>query len=162
MNGMDTESQERVRNFIDQNNIRAEIIVLSGEATRTSALAANSLGCTIAEIAKTIGFAFKNSAKPTAVLVILSGDKRVSTAKLSNHFGAGLRKMNAEEVKRLTGYPIGGVPPFPHHPEVRVVADYSLVRFESVWAAAGSPNSVMKLSPEILFQLNIPKAEVSE
>jgi prolyl-tRNA editing enzyme YbaK/EbsC (Cys-tRNA(Pro) deacylase) len=154
---------ERVTDYIHQKQIQAEIRILDPGATKTSASAAQSLGCTIAEIAKTIGLLkLIPEEQREAVLVILSGDKLVSLSKLSEQLNAEFRKMNAEEVKDVTGYPIGGVPPFPHVQNVLVVADESLFRFEKVWAAAGAPNAVVRISPEILFHLGISKVNVSE
>jgi len=133
--------------------INAEIVVLAPESTRTSALAAGALGCSIGEIAKTIAFLMSNSAPPTPALVVLSVEKRVSREKLAQIVEisqAHLRKMNADEVKESTGYSIGGVPPFPHRSGVAVLVDESLFRFRKVWTAAGSSNAVMGISPKIL------------
>jgi prolyl-tRNA editing enzyme YbaK/EbsC (Cys-tRNA(Pro) deacylase) len=74
-----------------------------------------------------------------------------------------LKKMSAEEVKQLTGFSIGGVPPFPHSGGVLVLADDSLFRFQKVWVAAGAPNAVMEISPEILVNhFKIRRLSVSE
>jgi prolyl-tRNA editing enzyme YbaK/EbsC (Cys-tRNA(Pro) deacylase) len=154
------EQIERIQSFIDLKKLDVQIRLLEPEATKTSDLAARSLGCTIAEIAKTIGFTTQQEAHP--VLVVLSGDKLVSTSKLSKQVGIGVRKMNANEVREQTGYSIGGVPPFPHFEYVTVLADQSLFRFTDVWAAAGASNAVMKLNPGILLQMNIRKVDVSE
>jgi prolyl-tRNA editing enzyme YbaK/EbsC (Cys-tRNA(Pro) deacylase) len=71
--------------------------------------------------------------------------------------------MSAEEVKTYTGYSIGGVPPFPHYPNVHVSADQSLFDFSDLWAAAGSNNTVMKIKPDVLTRnLKMPVVEVSE
>ncbi|HXQ93219.1 MAG TPA: YbaK/EbsC family protein [Nitrososphaerales archaeon] len=146
--------------------IDAEIVVLAPESTKTSALAASALGCTIAEIAKTIAFLISSSDPPAPALVVLSGDKRVSSEKLAQTVEISkvyLRKMNADEVKESTGYSIGGVPPFPHRSGVSVMADESLFRFTKVWAAAGSSNAVMGISPKILTDsLKIRQVNVSE
>lgn len=152
----------RVRDFIVEKKLAIEITVLEPEATRTSFSAAESLGCTVAEIAKTIAFLKDSNQERSAVLVTLSGEKRVSISKLSKYLNCDLRKMSAEEVKKYTGYAIGGVPPFPHDEEILVLADESLFRFNGVWAAAGASNAVMKINPEIFFELNIPKVDVSE
>jgi prolyl-tRNA editing enzyme YbaK/EbsC (Cys-tRNA(Pro) deacylase) len=155
---------ERVQSFIDSQKLPIRVTILQPDSTRTSALAAQALGCTIAEIAKTIAFVEREKLFP--VLVILSGDKRVSTQKLESALqlkAHSLRKMNAGEVREHTGYPIGGVPPFPHNENVQTLIDSSLLRFEAVWAASGSPNAVMKLDPNLLqhkFQMH--KIDVSE
>lgn len=124
------------------------------------------LGCTVAEIAKTIGFVHHLGGVPNPVLIVLSGARRVSPNKLGVHLnvpGISLHKMSAEEVRTYTGYSIGGVPPFPHYPNVHVYVDQSLFNFSNVWAAAGSNNSVMKLKPEILTSnLKMPIVDVSD
>jgi len=131
---------KRVSAFLDEKDIKARIVTLN-ESTRTSQLAAEALGCTVAEIAKSIVF----RAGEGAVVVVISGDKRVDAKKVSAHLGVKVGNADADTVKELTGYAIGGVPPFPHDAGVRVILDSSLTRFEKVWAAAGTPNSVMNL-----------------
>jgi prolyl-tRNA editing enzyme YbaK/EbsC (Cys-tRNA(Pro) deacylase) len=157
---------DMVRKFILDRDVDAKIQILAPESTRTSALPSEALGCSVAEIAKTIAFFWEDRGKYLPILVTLSGEKRVSVPALARHLGTSentLRKMNANEVKRVTGFSIGGVPPFPHNPSVRMIADSSLLTFVKVWAAAGSTNAVMELTPSILTkQLGFEIAEVSE
>jgi prolyl-tRNA editing enzyme YbaK/EbsC (Cys-tRNA(Pro) deacylase) len=135
----------RVSAYLDENCIDAKVVNLD-ESTRTSQLAADALGCTVAEIAKSIAF----KAGEQAVVIVISGDRRVDAKKVSDHLGIKVVSADAETVKKLTGYSIGGVPPFPHTPNVRVLLDSSLARFDKVWAAAGTPNSVMNLNVDQL------------
>ena len=86
-------------------------------------------------------------------MVAISGDKRVDSKRLSKLLGEKFEIADANAVRRGTGYVIGGVPPFPHDEGVRVLLDSSLGRFEEVWAAAGTPHSVMKISVEALREL---------
>jgi len=79
------------------------------ESTRNSAPAAKALGCTVAEIAKSVVFAGDRTA-----VVIISGDRRVDITKLVEVMGVELHIARPDEVKERTGFPIGGVPPFPH------------------------------------------------
>lgn len=118
-----------------------------GESTRSSALAAQVLGCTVAEIAKCVVFVGRRTA-----VVVASGDKRVSVAKLSKVVGE-VRMAAPDEVRERTGFPVGGVPPFPHGDEVAVLPDVSLTRFRSVWAAAGAPNVVFRMAPADIIRL---------
>ncbi len=142
---------ERVERFIKENNIEAELRVLGQESTKNSELAAKAVGCTIAEIAKSIAFYYEKGGGKYAVIVVLSGDKKVDEEKLMNFLGAReVERMSPDDVKNETGYAIGGVPPFPHSEKIKVVIDKSLFRFRRVWAAAGAPNAVMKISPEML------------
>lgn len=118
------------------------------ESTKNSALAAEVLGCTVAEIAKSVVFVGARTA-----VVIISGDKRVSLSKLGAALGDDVRIATPDEVRENTGYPIGGVPPFPHNEDVWVFADNSLTRFDYVWAAAGAPNAVFGIRSKDLIAL---------
>ncbi len=132
---------KRVSAYLEWRGIEARVVTLD-ESTRTSQLAADALGCAVAEIAKSIVF----RAGDRAVVVVISGDKRVDAEKVGALVGDRVANADAEEVRALTGYVIGGVPPFPHDPAVKVLLDGSLTRFEKVWAAAGAPNSVINLT----------------
>lgn len=132
---------KRVAEYLKEKGIEAHIVTLD-ESTRTSQFAADALGCTVAEIAKSIVF----RAGEQAIVVVISGDRRVDAKKVGTLLGAKVGNADAYTVKSLTGYIIGGVPPFPHEPSIKVLLDRSLTRFEKVWAAAGTPNSVLKLS----------------
>jgi len=132
---------KRVAAYLEEKGIQARVVTLD-ESTRTSQLAAEALGCTVPEIAKSIAF----KAGEGAVIVVISGDRRVDSKKVGAVLGVKVGNADADAVKALTGYPIGGVPPFPHDAGVKVLLDRSLTRFEKVWAAAGTPNSVMNIT----------------
>lgn len=130
---------KRLIRYVEEMGIETEVVTLDS-STRTSQMAADSLGCEVAQIAKSIVFT-----GDSPVVVVISGDKRVDTKKLSAHQGWKVRIANADAVRNGTGYVIGGVPPFAHDPGVVVLLDSSLARFDDVWAAAGTPHSVMRL-----------------
>jgi len=138
---------ERVSEYLSKSGAKYELREF-GESTKNSALAAQVLGCSVAEIAKSIVFVGEKTA-----VVIISGDKRVDGARLANVVGAKLRVAKADEVRDRTGFPIGGVPPFPHREGIAVLIDTSLTRFARVWAAAGTPNSVFGIDTVDLFRL---------
>ena len=138
---MSSRGSRRVSDYLRDKGIEARVVTLD-ESTRTSQLAADALGCTVAEIAKSIVF----KAGDRAVVIVISGDRRVDAKKVSALLGEKVANADADAVKALTGYAIGGVPPFPHDPSVKVMLDGSLTRFEKVWAAAGTPNSVINLT----------------
>ena len=119
-----------------------------GTSTRSSALAAQALGCSVAEIAKSVVFKGRK-----AVVVVISGDKRVDSARLSDLEGVPVAFATPDEVREMTGYPIGGVPPFPHSEGVSVLVDSSLLRFGRVWAAGGAPNTVFSVRTEDLLRI---------
>ena len=150
-------SRERVSDCLSKSGATYELREF-GESTKNSALAAKALGCTVAEIAKSVVFVGEKTA-----VVIISGDKKVDSTKLAKVVGQKSRMANAAEVRERTGYPIGGVPPFPHDKEVVVIADASLTRFGHVWAAAGTPNSVFGIgTPDLLKLLGTATVDVAE
>ncbi|MGE5171240.1 MAG: YbaK/EbsC family protein, partial [Rudaea sp.] len=116
--------------------------------TRTSTEAAAAIGCSVAEIAKSIVFRGKNSGR--AVVVVASGDRRVSVPKVEAQLGEPLARAEAEFVRVATGYAIGGVPPMGHAQPASVFLDEGLQRFAVVWAAGGTPFSVFPIPPNEL------------
>ncbi len=149
-------SRERVSDFLSKSGAEFELREF-GESTKNSELAAKALGCTVAEIAKSVVFVGAKTA-----VVVISGDRRVDWAKLARATGEEMRIARPDEVRERTGFPIGGVPPFPHTEGVVVLADLSLTRFGRVWAAAGAPNSVFRIgTPELLRLLGRPPVDVA-
>ncbi len=140
-------SRERVAEYLSKSGVEYELRDF-GESTRNSRLAAEALGCSVAEIAKSVVFV-----GGTTAVVIISGDLRVDPAKLSENLGGEFLVASPEEVRERTGFPIGGVPPFPHADGVAVIPDSSLTRFDQVWAAGGTPNSVFKIRTADLVRL---------
>ena len=121
------------------------------QPTRTSAEAAVAIGCSVAEIAKSIVFRGKNSGQ--AIIVIASGDNRVSETKVAQRVGEPLARADADFVREATGYAIGGVAPIGHAQPVKLLLDQDLERFDTVWAAAGTPFSVFAIKPAELRRL---------
>lgn len=120
-------------------------------STRSAAEAAAAIGCDVAQIAKSLIFRAVESDRP--VLVIASGANRVDEAKVSALLGQEIGRADAAFVRRTTGYAIGGVPPVGHATPAIVVLDADLLRLEEIWAAAGTPNAVFRLTPEDLVTL---------
>ena len=119
------------------------------EGTRTAQEAAQAVGGSLGQIAKSMVFLADGS----PVLVLTSGPNRVDTAKVARHVGAGrVRRASAEEVRSATGFAIGGVPPFGHIRPLTVLFDRDLLQFETVWAAAGTPNAVFPIEPQRLAE----------
>jgi prolyl-tRNA editing enzyme YbaK/EbsC (Cys-tRNA(Pro) deacylase) len=119
-------------------------------AARTAQEAAQALGVTVGQIAKSV--VFRRRADDAAVLVVTSGDKRVDELKVATLVGA-LGRADAEFVKRCTGFSIGGVSPVAHAQPPVILIDAELFRFDLIWAAAGHPNGVFRLSPQQLVRL---------
>jgi len=134
-------------------------------AARTAQQAADALGVALGQIAKSI--IFRRKSDDAAVLVITSGDRRVDEHKVAAIVctdGARLGRADAEFVKGRTGYSIGGVPPVAHTQACVTLIDHDLFRFtHEIWAAAGHPHAVFKLTPADLQRLTgAPVADVVE
>jgi prolyl-tRNA editing enzyme YbaK/EbsC (Cys-tRNA(Pro) deacylase) len=128
-----------------------EFQVLEFEAsTRTSEDAATAVGCTVAEIAKSLIF---KSTEGRAVLVVASGINRVDEKKVQMLLGQRISRADADFVRDRTGYAIGGVPPVGHASTPVVLIDRDLQRFAYVWAAGGTPNAVFRIAPADLIRL---------
>jgi prolyl-tRNA editing enzyme YbaK/EbsC (Cys-tRNA(Pro) deacylase) len=119
-------------------------------STRTSEDAAAAIGCTVAEIAKSLVF---KAASGRPVLVIASGTNRVDEKKVRALLGEKIARADADFVREATGYAIGGVPPLAHATAPVVLIDGDLETFETIWAAAGTPNAVFRLTPADLVRL---------
>lgn len=141
---------QRNAQLLQQAGILTDVVEFE-HPVRTSAEAAAAIGCSVAEIAKSI--VFRGQASGSAVMVVASGDNRVSEAKVAVLVGEDLGRADADFVRAATGYAIGGVAPFGHAQTCRVLLDEDLQRFVAVWAAAGTPYSVFPLSPAQLQQL---------
>ena len=119
--------------------------------TRTAHDAAREIGCTVAEIVKSLVFL----ADDAPVVVLCSGADRVDESKLKLVTGASIvRRATADEAKSATGFAIGGVPPFGHANGIRVIIDDGLLAFDVVWAAAGLPDAVFPIAPTELVRLS--------
>lgn len=120
------------------------------EGTKTAADAAAAIGCDVAQIASSLVFV----ADDEPVVVVTSGANRVSEDRLADVLGARtVRMADAEEVRAATGWSIGGVPPFCHDADLRVVVDETLLDHDAVWAAAGTPEGVFRMAPDRLVRL---------
>lgn len=117
------------------------------DGTRTAAQAAEAVGCRLSQIVKSLVFA----ADGEPVLVLMDGASRVDVRRVQAELGAaGVQRADAALVREATGYAIGGVPPFGHTTEMRVLADRRLLEHDVVWAAAGTPHTVFALGPKAL------------
>jgi len=120
------------------------------EGTRTAAAAARAVGCDVGQIVKSLVF----MAGERPVVALVSGANRVDETRLGEMAGHPVTKANAETARAATGYAIGGVPPFGHATPVPVYMDRDLFQYPSVWAAAGRPDSVFAIGPDLLRELS--------
>jgi prolyl-tRNA editing enzyme YbaK/EbsC (Cys-tRNA(Pro) deacylase) len=126
------------------------VVELPG-STRTSQEAADAVGCKVEQIAKSIVFQGKQSGKP--ILVVASGANRINEKKLRDLVAEPVKKADADFVRSETGFVIGGVPPVGHLKAIEIFIDEDLLKYEEIWAAAGTPHAVFKLAPADLTRM---------
>jgi prolyl-tRNA editing enzyme YbaK/EbsC (Cys-tRNA(Pro) deacylase) len=143
-------SAKRVQEYLAANGFKFEVKELPG-STRTAQEAADSIGCTVAQIAKSLVFREKETGRP--VLVIASGSNRVDIKKIQSTEGIKLAKADGNFVKERLGYAIGGVPPVGHNEPLETLLDKDLKNHDIIWAAAGTPFAVFQLKPADLDPL---------
>tara|TARA_B100001996_G_C18521411_1_gene539400 strand:+ start:74 stop:556 length:483 start_codon:yes stop_codon:yes gene_type:complete len=156
---LDKEPVKRVRKFIKKFDTKLEVIVLDATA-RTAKEAANSLQCEVGAIVKSLLFKAEN----IFLICLVAGDKRCSLNKLKKILQKkDVSMASAEEVKKNTGFSIGGVAPVAHLFNLKVIVDKSLNRFPNIFAAAGHPNCVFKINYSELIKItNGSEKEISE
>ncbi len=147
---MSKDSVDRVRAALGALGLQSDIKEFSA-STRTSADAAAAIGCSVAQIAKSLVFRAKPSGR--AILVMASGANRVDEKKLAEALGETIGKADADFVRAETGFAIGGVSPVGHGIKLKTFIDEDLMDFSEIWAAAGSPNSVFRLTPQDLLRV---------
>lgn len=139
---------ERVQAALDNIGLEASVMRLP-DSTRTAPEAAKAVGCDVGAIAKSLLFL----ADGEPVLVICGGDRRVDTARVAALMGASEVKMApAEEVRRITGFAIGGVPPMGHSTPLPILIDTALLRWPLIYAAAGAHDALFPVDPKRLAE----------
>ena len=155
-NILDKEPVRRVHEFITKFNPNLKVLVLDTTA-RTAKDAATLLKCEVGAIVKSLLF----RADETFLICLIAGDKRCSLNKLKKIVEKkDVCMADADEVKSITGFSIGGVAPIAHSRQLNILIDQSLGRFQNVFAAAGHPNSIFKIEYNRLVQMT--KGEVKE
>jgi prolyl-tRNA editing enzyme YbaK/EbsC (Cys-tRNA(Pro) deacylase)/predicted Fe-S protein YdhL (DUF1289 family) len=148
------ESVQRVAAFLQERG-HVHLPVMLDSAARPAQQAADALGVELGQIAKSI--VFRRKVDDAAVMVVTSGDQRVDERKVEALVcpdGKRLGRADAPFVKAKTGFSIGGVCPVAHATPVVLLIDQSLLRFDAVWAAAGHPNAVFRLTADELVGLS--------
>jgi prolyl-tRNA editing enzyme YbaK/EbsC (Cys-tRNA(Pro) deacylase) len=141
-----SKSATKFQNLLRERGLDLTVVELPA-STRTADDAALALNCEKSQIVKSL--VFRHAATGDPVIVLASGTNRVNEEAISAMVGGGIAKADADFVKSATGYSIGGVPPLGHKQAARVFVDEDLLAFEEVWAAAGTPNAVFKISGKI-------------
>ena len=148
-NLLNKEPVKRVQEFITNFDPKLKVLVLNSTA-RTAQDAANSLKCEVGAIVKSLLF----RANDTFLICLIAGDKRCSLNKLKKILKKkDISMANADEVKKNTGFSIGGVAPVAHSRSLDVIVDKSLNRFKFLFAAAGHPNCVFKITYDKLIKI---------
>ena len=157
-NLLNKESVNRVQEFIEKFDNKLKVLVLDS-AAKTANDAANSLKCEVGAIVKSLLFRTNDN----FLICLIAGDRRCSLNKLKKILQKkDVSMANADEVKTNTGFSIGGVSPVAHITNLDVLVDKSLSRFQFVFAAAGHPNCVFKISYKELVKItNGSEKEIS-
>ena len=152
---LDKESVKRVIRVLNDFDSNLKVEVLNSSA-RTAIDAAKSLNCDVGAIVKSLLLRTDNS----FILCLVSGDKRCSLNRIKKIINKkDVSMANADQVKSQTGFSIGGVSPVAHLVKINILIDSSLSRFENVYAAAGHPNSIFKITYKQLIKLTRGKEE---
>jgi len=143
-------SAQKVQQALDALGIKLEVVELP-DSTRTSAEAAQAIGCQVGQIAKSIVFKALTSDRP--VLVIASGPNRINEKVIGELIGEPIGKADADFVRQRTGFVIGGVPPVGHTERLETFLDQDLFQYAEIWAAAGTVHAVFRLTPDDLVRM---------
>ena len=126
-------------------------VVEHAESTRTAQEAADRAGCELGQIVKSLIFRGKTSGKP--ILVLTSGANRVDEKLISGYAGETISRADADFVRAVTGYAIGGVPPIGHTEKMETYLDADFLSHQTIWAVAGTPNAIFELRTEDLQKM---------
>ncbi len=152
---------QKITEQLEELGIKGTEIKEFPSSTRTAQDAATTIGCSVAEIAKSL--VFEGVATGAPVIVVLSGACKVSEELMKKLLGEEIKRATPEFVREHTGYAIGGVPPFGHNRKIRTIIDSGLLQYQQVWAAAGTPNAVFSIAPKDLVKASAGEfEEVSE
>jgi prolyl-tRNA editing enzyme YbaK/EbsC (Cys-tRNA(Pro) deacylase) len=143
-------SAQKVQEVLKSLGLELQVVELQ-ETTRTSADAARAVGCQVGQIAKSLVFRGETTQRP--ILVIASGSNRVNEKRVGKLISETLGKADADFVRQKTGFVIGGVPPVGHAEKLEIFIDEDLLQYSEIWAAAGTPNAVFKLTPSDLVRM---------
>jgi prolyl-tRNA editing enzyme YbaK/EbsC (Cys-tRNA(Pro) deacylase) len=136
-------SAQKVQDALTRLGFSMQVVELPA-STRTAVEAAQAVGCDVGQIVKSLIFKGRDSGRP--LLLLVSGSNRVDMEKATAAIGEVLDKADADFVRQHTGFAIGGVPPVGHTEALDTFIDVDLLQYNEVWAAAGTPNAVFRLS----------------
>lgn len=143
-------SAQKVQKALHVIGVACKVVELPA-TTRSAKDAAQAIGCQVGQIVKSLIFQGKQTRQP--YLFLVSGANRVNEKKLSALLPEPIEKANADFVREKTGFAIGGVPPIGHHEPMSTFIDQALFDYDEIWAAAGTPHAVFRLTPGDLKQI---------
>lgn len=150
MSGSLSQSARKVQEYLEEQGLHLSVVELP-DSTRTANEAAAALNCQVSQIVKSLVFKAKRSKQP--ILVLASGANRVNERKLETLIQEPLGKADANFVREVSGFSIGGVPPVGHPKKIQTFIDHDLLSHDFVWAAAGNPHAVFRISPNDLVRI---------
>jgi prolyl-tRNA editing enzyme YbaK/EbsC (Cys-tRNA(Pro) deacylase) len=145
-----SKAAQSVQDALLGKGLEAQVLELEA-TTRTADDAAKAIGCEAAQIVKSLVFRTKKTDRP--ILVLASGVNRVNEKAIADQVGEGVAKADADFTREATGFAIGGIPPIGHKQRIDTFIDDDLLKYPSVWAAAGTPHAVFCLSSSALREL---------
>jgi len=144
-------SAQSVQAALAKKGLECKVVELS-DSTRTAQDAASAIGCEVPQIVKSLIFKTKVTHRP--VLILASGPNRVSEKLIESYVVEKITKADADFVREVTGFAIGGIPPVGHKQNIDLIfIDEDLFKFDSIWAAAGTPNAVFNLKIQDLIEM---------
>lgn len=145
-----SKNAQSIQNILLESGLTMKVFELSS-STRTALEAAESLGCEVGQIVKSLIFKTKSTHRP--ILVLVSGQNRVNESTLEKLVGEKISKADAAFAKDITGFAIGGIPPLGHKQSIETYIDKDLFEFNTLWAAAGTPHAVFSIQSVDLLNL---------
>jgi prolyl-tRNA editing enzyme YbaK/EbsC (Cys-tRNA(Pro) deacylase) len=140
-------SAQKVQQALKARGLSCEVVQMD-TTTRSAGDAARAVGCEVGQIVKSLVFEGRQSHRP--ILVVASGVNRVNENSLGRHVSEPVKMAKADYVREKTGFAIGGVPPVGHRNQLNTFIDEDLLQYAEIWAAAGTPHAVFKLTPDQL------------
>jgi prolyl-tRNA editing enzyme YbaK/EbsC (Cys-tRNA(Pro) deacylase) len=140
----------KVQQALSEYGVPCQVVEMP-QSTRTADDAARAVGCRVGQIVKSLVFRGIKSHQP--LLVATSGANRVNEKLIATIIGEPISKADADFVREKTGFAIGGVAPVGHAHQIQIFIDKDLLQYDEIWAAAGTPNAVFRLTPQELQQI---------
>ena len=137
-------SAQAVQAALEAAGVECRVVELPA-STRSAKEAAAAIGCEVAQIAKSI--VFRGAVSGAAYLVIARGSDRIAESAVAAEVGEAVAMASPEFVRQATGFAIGGVPPVGHAQRLTTLIDQGLLGLDTLWAAAGTPHAVFRLTP---------------